>query len=146
MIEQVQTFEVRFNLKGTRFAAQKETINVNGHTFFVHIYYNPKKAKKEQTLRKRRLKACQKELEGLKLGKYQLKTREQIKKRVDETLQKHKVKTLLSVKVVKPHRQDQFHLEIAPKKPALLKAEKKEGRFALITHKETLTSKEVLVQ
>lgn len=146
LIAGVDTFDVSFNLKGTRWAAQKETVYVNGHELFVHIYYNHKKAKKEQQLRQRALTACQKELASLRLGQYQLKTREKIKTRVNAILQKYKVKTFLSVKVVKPRGQDQFHLELVTKEPELSKAEKKGGRFALITDKEELTSKKLLIQ
>ena len=146
MIEDAGPFEVGFNLKGTRWATGKETTDVGEYEFFVHTYFNHKKAKKEGRLRQRALKACRKELEGLRLGQYTLKTREKIKTRVNATLQKHKVKTFLKVKVVKPRGQDQFHLEIATREPALSKAEKRDGRFALITNKEKLISKEVLIQ
>jgi transposase len=146
MIADAGPFEVGFNLKGTRWAAGKKTIDVGEYEFLGHIYYNHKKAKKDGRLRRRALKTCQKELEGLRLGKYKLKTREQIKARVNTILRKYKVKAFLKVKVVKPRGQDQFHLEIATRAPALSKAEKKDGRFALITDKEKLTSKEVLIQ
>ena len=150
MTEDVSTFDTRFNFKGTRWAAQIENVSLQGcekeHSFFVHIYFDHKKAKKEHRLRQKALKACQEELEGLRLGKYKLKNREQIKTRVNALLQQHKVKPFLSVKVVKPRGQDQFHLEIAPKKRALSKADKRDGRFALITDREELTSKEVLIE
>lgn len=144
LIEKVRTFQTGFNLKGTRWAALKKKVYVKTHRFFSHIYYDHKRATKEHQVRQRALQACQKELEGLRLGQYQLKSRQQIKKRVDQTLQKHKVKTFLSVKVVKPRGQEQFHLDTALKKWALSKAEKKDGRFAILTDQEDLTSKEVL--
>ena len=52
----------------------------------------------------------------------------------------------MKVEVKKPRGQEQFHLDIQPKKRALSKAEKKDGRFALITDRQALTSKEVLIQ
>jgi len=63
-------------------------------------------------LRQKALKACQEELERLRLGKYQLKKREQIKTRVNTLLQQHKVKPFLSVKVVKPRGQARNWIEV----------------------------------
>lgn len=146
LIERVYPFEDRFNLKGTRFGFQVLPIRLEGYRFFLHIYYNHKKAKQEQRQRFRALKACQKELEGLRLGQYQLKTHQKIRQRVESILQKHKVKTFLKVQVKKPRGQEQFHLDIQPKKRALSKAEKKDGRFALITDRQELTSKDVLIK
>ena len=61
------------------------------------------------------MQAGQQALEKLRLGQYKLKTREQIRTRVDTVLKAHKVKTFLSVKVVKSRGQESFHLEIQPK-------------------------------
>lgn len=144
MMEKVSAFTNRFNLKGTRWEAIKKQVWIKAHKFYAHIFYNHKQAKKEQKLRQRALDACQKELNSLRLGQYKLKTREAIKERVNQTLLNHKVKTFLSVKVVKPRGQEKFHLEIAPKKRALAKAQKKDGRFAILTDQKKLTSKEVL--
>ena len=46
----------------------------------------------------------------------------------------------------KPRGQGQFQLDIQPKKRALSKATKKDGRFALITDRQELTSKDMLIQ
>ena len=146
LIEGVRTFENRFNFKGTRFESQVLCVCLEGYRFWLHIYYNHKKAQQEQRVRQRALRACQKELEGLRLGQYQLKTHQQIRKRVEKILQKHKVKTFLKVQVKKPRGQEQFRLDIQPKKRALSKVEKKDGRFALITDRKDLTSKDVLIQ
>lgn len=146
LIEKGSAFEVRFNLKGTRFESSVLPVHIEGHRFFVHIYFNHKNAQKEQLQRLRALRACQKQLEGLRLGQYQLKTYQQIRGRIDEVLQKHKVKTFLKVEVKKPRGQEQFHLDIQPKKRALSKAQKKDGRFALITDRQDLTSKDMLIQ
>lgn len=146
LIEKISAFTDGFNLKGTRWQAIKKKVKIKAHKFYVHVFYNHKTAQKEQRLRQGVLKACEEELKSLRLGQYKLKTREAIKKRVNETLLKHKAKSFLSVKVVKPRGQDQFHLEIAPKKRALSKAQKRDGRFAIITDQEDLTSKEVLIK
>lgn len=144
LIEKIGTFTDGFNLTGTRWQAIKKKVWIKAHQFYVHIFYNHKTAQKEQKLRQRALNACEKELNGLRLGQYKLTHREAIKKRVDEVLLSHKVKTFLSVKVKKPHGKKAFQLDIAPKKRALSKAQKRDGRFAIITDQENLTSKEVL--
>ena len=146
LIEKGCVFETRFNLKGTRLASKVLPVHIEGHPFLAHIYYNHKNAQKEQLQRLLALRACQKQLEGLRLGQYQLKTYRQIRGRVDEILQKHKVKTFLKVEVKKPRGQGQFQLDIQDKKRALSKATKKDGRFALITDRQELTSKDVLIQ
>ena len=96
--------------------------------------------------RQQAMQTCQQELEKLRLGQYQLKTRAQIQARVDQVLQTHHVKTFLQVKVVKPRNQETFHLEIQPRRRAVAKAEKRDGRFALITDREELTAKELLIE
>lgn len=146
LIEKIGSFANRFNLKGTRWQAIKEKVQIKTHEFYVHIFYNHKTAQKAQKHRQKALKACEAALTRLRLGQYKLKTRQAIKTRVTETLLKHKVKPFLSVKVVKPRGEDKFHLEIAPKKRALAKAQKHDGRFAIITDHEDLTSKEVLLK
>ncbi len=145
-LERVRTFETGFNLKGTRYAAQRQRVYLQGHRFYLHIYYHHKKAKEEQKRRQQAMQACQQELEKLRLGQYTLKTREQIRTRVNTILQTHKVKTFLSVKVVKPRGQETFHLEIQPRKRALAKAQRRDGRFALITEDKQRTPKEVLIE
>ena len=104
-----------------------------------------KQAQQEQVRRQRAMKACQQALDALRLGQYQLKTRAQIQARVDTILQAHKVKTFLQVHVVKPRGQDQFHLEIHPRLRAVAHAEKRDGRFALLTDREEGTAKEHLI-
>jgi transposase len=146
LIEKIGSFADRFNLKGTRWQAIKKKVQIKVHEFYVHVFYNHKTAQKAQKLRQKALKACEKELTSLRLGQYKLTNREAIKERVNTVLLSHKVKPFLSVKVKKPHGQDKFHLEIAPKKRALSKAQKKDGRFAIITDHENLTSKEVLIK
>lgn len=146
LIEKVDTFETRFNLKGTRFGSKILPMHLEGYPFFVHVFDNHKNAKKEHLQRLRALTVCQKELEGLRLGQYQLKTYQKIRQRVDQILQKHKVKTFLKVEVKKPRGQGRFQLNIQPRKRALSKAERKQGRFALITDRQGLTSKDVLTQ
>jgi len=146
LIEKVDAFETRFNLKGTRFGSKILPVHLEGHPFFVHVYDNHKNAKKEHLQRLRALTTCQKQLEGLRLGQYQLKTYQQIRQRVDHLLQKHKVKSFLKVEVKKTREQGRFQLNIQPRKRALSKAEKKQGRFALITDRHGLTSKDVLSQ
>jgi transposase len=145
-LERVRTFEMGFNLNGTRYAAQRQCVYLQGHRFYLHIYYHHKRAKEEQKRRQQAMQACQQELERLRLGQYKLKTREQIRTRVDTILQAHKVKTFLSVKVVKPRGQEVFHLEIQPRKRALAKAQRRDGRFALITQDKQRTAKEVLIE
>ena len=56
------------------------------------------------------------------------------------------MKTFLSVKVVKPRGQETFHLEIQPRKRALARAQRRDGRFALITEDKHRTAKEVLIE
>ena len=146
LIEKGDRFETRFNFKGTRFESKILPVHLEAHPFFVHVYYNHKNAQQEQTQRLRAMRACQKELEGLRLGQYQLKTYQQIRQRVDQILQKHKVKPFLKVEVKKPRGQGRFQLNIQPRKRALSKAEKKQGRFALITDRQGLISKDVLTQ
>ena len=145
-VEGVRTFETSFNLNGTRYAAQRLGLSLSGHRFYLEVYYNHKKAQQEQQRRQRALKACQQELEGLRLGQYQLKSREQIRTRVATLLQAHNVKTFLRVKVVKARGQQHFHLEIQPRKRALARAERRDGRFALITDRQELSAKELLCQ
>jgi len=145
-LERVRTFETGFNLNGTRYAAQRQRVYLQEHRFYLHIYSNHKKAKEEQKRRQQAMQACQQELEKLRLGQYQLKTRAQIRTRVDTILQAHKVKTFLSVKVVKPRGQETFHLEFQPRKRALAKAQRRDGRFALLTEDKHRTGKEVLIE
>ena len=145
-VEGVRTFDQSFNLNGTRYGAQRQRVYLQDHRFYLYIYYNAKKAHQEQRRRQQAMTACQQELEGLRLGQYQLKTRAQIQARVDQLLQTHKVKTFLQVNVVKPRGQNQFHLVIQPRPRAVAHAEKRDGRFALITDREELTAKELLLQ
>ncbi len=91
LIEKVSAFEIRFNLKGTRFESRVLPVHIEGHRFFVHIYFNHKNAQKEQLQRLRALRACKKQLESLRLGQYQLKTYQKIRGRIDEILQKQVV-------------------------------------------------------
>lgn len=145
-VERVRTFATGFNLNGTRYAAQRHRVYLQGHRFYLHIHYNHKQAKEEQKRRQQAMQAGQQALEKLRLGQYKLKTREQIRTRVDTVLKAHKVKTFLSVKVVKSRGQESFHLEIQPRKRALAKAQRRDGRFALITEAKERTAKEVLLQ
>jgi len=145
-VEGIRTFDRAFNLTGTRYGAQRQRVYLQEHRFYLFIYYNAKKARQEQQRRQQAMKACQQELEGLRVGQYQLKTRAQIQACVDQVLQAHKVKTFLSVKVVKPRGQESFHLLIQSRLRAIAKAEKRDGRFALITDREELTAKELLIQ
>lgn len=121
-------YDREFNLKGTRYAAHRQRLGVQDYRFFLHIYYNHKKAQQEQQRRQRALKACQQQLEALRLGQYQLKTRAQIRARVDTLLQAHQLNTFLQVKVVKPRGQQTFHLEFQARKRALANAEHRDGR------------------
>lgn len=145
-VERISRFETRFNLNGTRYATHQQRVYLQGHRFYLHVYRNPKKARQEHQHRQQAMLACQKQLGALRLGQYQLKTRAQIRTRVTTILQAHQVKAFVQVKVVKPRGQDQFHLEIQPRQRALAKAEKRDGRFALITDRPELTAKEVLLQ
>ena len=145
-LEKVRTFETGFNLNGTRYAAHRQRVYLQGYRFYLHIYYHHKQAKEEQKRRQQALQAGQQELEKLRLGQYKLKTRDQIRTRVDTILKAHKVKSFLSVKVVKSRGQETFHLEIQPRKRALAKAQRRDGRFALITEDKERTAKDVLLQ
>jgi transposase len=145
-VEGIRTFDQSFNLNGTRYGAQRQRVYLQDHRFYLYIYYNAKKARQEQQRRQQAMKACQQELEGLRLGQYQLKTRAQIQARVNQVLQAHKVKTFLQVKVVKPRGQEAFHLLFQPRLRAVAKAEKRDGRFALITDREERTAKELLIE
>lgn len=145
-VEGVRTFETSFNLNGTRYAAQRQRLGVQDYRFYLYIYYDHKKAQQEQQRRQRALKACQQELEGLRLGQYQLKSRAQIRTRVATILQDHQVKTFLQVKVVKGRGQESFHLEFQLRKRALANAQHRDGRFALITDRQDLSAKELLCQ
>jgi transposase len=145
-VEGVRTFDTSFNLKGTRYAAHRQRLAVQDYRFYLHTYYNHKKAQQEQQRRQRALKTCQQELEGLRLGQYHLQTRALIRARVDTILQAHQLKTFLRVKVVKPRGQQTFHLELQLRKRALANAEHRDGRFALITDRQELSAKEVLCQ
>lgn len=143
-VEQVRLFERRFNLTGSRYASQQQRVHLQGQGFYLHVYYTAKKARQEQQRRRQAMRACQKELAALRLGQYQLKSREQIRRRVETILQAHQVKTFLSVKVVKPRGQQTFHLEIQSRHRALAKAQRRDGRFALITDGQDLTAKDLL--
>ena len=145
-VEKAGPFETRFNLNGTRYATHGQRVYLQGHRFYLHSYHNPKKARAEHQRRQQAISSCQKELAALRLGQYQLKTRAQIRARVTTLLQAHQVTPLVQVKVVKPRGQDQFHLEIQPRPRALAQAEKRDGRFALLTDRPELTAKELLVQ
>lgn len=145
-VEGVRTFDTSFNLNGTRYAAHRQRLGVKGYRFYLYTYYNHKKAQQEQQRRQRALKAGQQELEGLRLGQYQLKTRAQIRARVETILQAHQLKTFLRVKVVKARGQERFHLDLQVRKRALANAEHRDGRFALLTDRPELSAKEVLVQ
>ena len=145
-VEGVRTFETSFNLNGTRYAAQRQRIWVQDERFYLEIYYNYKTAREEQQRRQRALKACQQALAGLRLGQYQLKTRAQIRTRVEAILQAHHVKTFLQVKVVKGRGEEHFHLDLHLRKRALANAEHRDGRFALITDRQELSAKELLCQ
>ena len=145
-LEGIRTFSQSFNLNGTRYGAQRQRVHLQDHRFYLFIYSNAKKARQEKQRRQQAMKACQQELDRLRLGQYQLKTRAQIQARVDQVLQTHKVKTFLQVKVVKPRGQEAFHLLIQPRLRAVAKAEKRDGRFALITDREERTAKELLIE
>ena len=145
-VERISLLETRFNLKGTRYATHCQRVYLQGYRFYLHIYHNPKKARQEQKRRQQTMAACEKELNALRLGQYQLKTRAQIRARVTTIVQAHHLKPFLQVKVVKARGQDQFHLAIQPRRRAVAKAEKRDGRFALITDHAAQTAKELLCQ
>ncbi len=126
-------FDSGFYYRGTHIRAKRKGVNLGGYRFHVYVFYNKKKARQETAVRDKKLCACQRELNSLKLGVRFLKTREQIKKRVKSILEKHGVPKFLHVAVVKPRSTGEFVLRIQRRKRALKRQAKMDGRSMLIT-------------
>ena len=80
-------FDSGFYYRGTRIRAKRKGVNLGGHRFHVYVFYNKKKARQEAAVRERKLHACERELNSLKLGVRFLKTRAQIRERVKTILE-----------------------------------------------------------
>jgi transposase len=86
--------------------------------------------------------ACEAELRSLKLGVRYLKTRAQIKARVKKILAEYKVSKFLHVQVVRPRDTGKFELRIQPRKRALKRQAKLDGRSMVITAPGKMAPKE----
>jgi hypothetical protein len=136
-------FDCGFYYRGNHIRAKRKGVNLGGHRFHVYIFHNNlcfgyrvalrEKAKREAEAREKAMYACEAELKALKLGVRFLKTRAQIKERVKKVLEEHKVSKFLHVQVVKPRDTRQFELRIQPRKRALKRQAKLDGRSMVIT-------------
>jgi transposase len=108
----------------------------------VYVFLNKKKARRESEARGKAMCACEAELRSLKLGIRFLKTRAQIKKRVQKILKEHKVSKFLHVQVVKPRSTGEFELRIQGRKRALKRQAKLDGRSMVITAPGEMPPKE----
>ena len=125
-------FDCGFYYRGNHIKAKRKGVNLGGHRFHVYVFLNKKKARREAEAREKAICACEAELRSLKLGVRFLKTRAQIKARVKKILTEHKVSTFLHVQVVKPRSTGQFELHIQPRKRALKRQAKLDGRSMVI--------------
>ena len=131
-VEQSQ-FDAGFYYKGTHMKAKRKGVNLGGYRFHVYVFHNEKKAMREAAVREKKLRDCEAELQSLKLGVRFLKTRAQIKGRIKKLLAKYGVSKFLHVEVVKPRSTGEFVLRIQPRKRALKRQTKMDGRSMLIT-------------
>ena len=122
--------------------AKRKGVNLGGHRFHVYVFLNKKKARREAEAREKAMCACEAELRSLKLGVRFLKTRAQIKARVKKILTEHKVSKFLNVQVVKPRSTGQFELRIQPRKRALKRQVRLDGRSMVITAPGAIPPKE----
>lgn len=127
--------ESGFYHNSNRIIAKHKGINLSGHRLHVHLMFNKKKAKAEALARQKAIQSCIKELQALepKLGVRFLKSRLQIKQRLDAILKKRQVNRFISVKLLKPKGVESFQLKIRLKEQALNRQAKQDGRFLLIT-------------
>ena len=135
-------FDSGFYYRGNHIKAKRKGVNLGGHRFHVYVFLNKKKAKREAEAREKAMCACEAELRSLKLGVRFLKTRAQIKKRVQKILKEHKVSKFLHVQVVKPRSTGEFELRIQRRKRALKRQAKLDGRSMVITAPGEMPSKE----
>ena len=129
-------FDCGFYYRGTHIKAKRKGVNLGGHRFHVYIFLNKSesyKARREAAVREKAICACETQLMSLKLGVRFLKTRAQIKARVKKILAEYKVSKFLDVQVVKPRSTGEFTLRIQPRKRALKRQRKMDGRSMLIT-------------
>ena len=134
-------FDSGFYYRGNHIKAKRKGVNLGGHRFHVYVFLNKKKARREAEAREKAMYACEAELRSLKLGVRFLKTRAQIKTRVKRILTEHKVSKFLHVQVVKPRSTGEFELCIQPRKRALKRQIKLDGRSMLITAPGKMSSK-----
>ena len=135
-------FDSGFYYRGTHIRAKRRGVNLGGHRFHVYVFLNKKKARREAEAREKAMCACEAELRSLKLGVRFLKTRAQIKKRVQKILKEHKVSKFLHVQVVKPRSTKEFELRIQRRKRALKQQSKLDGRSMVITAPGKMPPKE----
>lgn len=135
-------FDCGFYYRGNHMKAKRKGVNLGGHRFHVYVFLNKKKARREAEAREKAMCACEAELRSLKLGVRFLKTRAQIKARVKKLLTEHKVSKFLHVQVVKPRSTGQFELCIQPRKRALKRQTKLDGRSMMITAPGAMPPKE----
>jgi len=135
--------ESGFYHNSNRIIAKHKGINLSGHRLHVYLMFNKKKAKAEALARQKAIQRCIKELKALetKLGVRFLKSRLQIKQRIDAVLKKHQAKRFIAVKALKPKGAESFQLKISLKQQALNRQAKKDGRFLLITDRVDLSAK-----
>ena len=126
-------FDAGFYYRGTHIRAKRKGVNLGGYRFHVYVFYNKKKARQEAAVREKKLQNCEAELRSLKLGVRFLKTRAQIKGRIKKLLAEYGVTKFLHVEVVKPRSTGEFVLRIQPRKRALKRQAKMDGRSMLIT-------------
>ena len=115
---------------------------MGGHRFHVYVFLNRKKARWEAEAREKAIHDCETELISLKLGVRFLKTRAQMKERVKKVLEEHKISKFLHVQVVKPRNTGEFELHIQPRKRALKRQVKLDGRSMVITAPGAMPPKE----
>jgi transposase len=135
-------FDSGFYYRGNHIKAKRKGVNLGGHRFHVYVFLNKKKARREAEAREKAMCACEAELRSLKLGVRFLKTRAQIKARVKKILGEHKVSKFLHVQVVKPRSTGQFELRIQPRKRALKRQAKLDGRSMVIKAPGAMPPKE----
>lgn len=137
-----------FRLNGTQYYFRTDRIKVGTTRCRILTYYSPKNAKQEASRREKKLRAGENALEALlpKLNQRQLKTREQIQAKVKRTLSETGTTRFLSVQVVRPRGSKGFTLRIKRRKRALARAAKRDGICMLLTDREELIPRDVLVQ
>lgn len=120
-------------------------VQIGHHGLNLWVFYSRKKARQEAWERERHAIApAVKAFEKLRLNWRKLKTRQQVKAKVDALLRRYRASRWLRVQIRGSERKGTLQLCITRRERALAQQAQRDGKFMILTDRRDLTAKEVL--